>query len=63
MRQIISPNIIPRHITAESDPVIYLLLLGAPYLLHAHQSRPTCEGVLLPPGLSLRVLIHVPRDT
>jgi hypothetical protein len=51
-------SIIRRHITEKCAPDIYFL-----FYLHAHQSRPPCEGVFLPPGLSLRVLIHAPRDT
>jgi hypothetical protein len=51
-------SIIRRHITEECAPDISFL-----FYLHAHQSRPPCEGVFLPPGLSLRVLIHGPRDT
>ena len=54
MLQTISPNIIHRRIIAESVNDIYFL--------HANQSHPTCEGVFLPPGHDLRVLIHVPRD-
>ena len=55
MLPITSPNIIHRRIIARSVNDIYFL--------HARQSHPTCEGVFLPPGPALRVLIHVPRDT
>jgi hypothetical protein len=51
MLPITFPNIIHRHIIAENAIDIWLLLLDALYLLHAHpSSRPTCEGVFLPPG-------------